>query len=265
MDILQEAIKAVKEAGKEVLKVYGSSDFSVRDKGDNDPVTKADLASEKIVLESLKKFDYGILSEESADNPERLNKERVWIIDPLDGTKGFIEKSGEFSIMIGLAENGVPILGLVYQPVEDKLYFAQKGQGAFLESREGVRDLRVSETFNFKEVRPVVSRHHLSEEEARFIKKMRFRKMQKQGSIGLKIGLLAGGVADFCFYANPKTWEWDSCSPQVILEEAGGTMTDIRGEELTYNKKDPRNPNGLLATNSLLHKRVVEELNKFFG
>ena len=142
MDILQEAIKAVKEAGKEVLKVYGSSGFSVRDKGENDPVTKADLASERIILQSLKRFDYGILSEESTDNPERLNKDRVWIIDPLDGTHNFMRGIDIFGVSLGLWAEGSFVLGVVYMPKDKELYWALKGKGAYKNGKKIYRILQ---------------------------------------------------------------------------------------------------------------------------
>ena len=122
---LKEIINLVRKAGKKVLEIYQNAP-KVYEKEDKSPVTEADFASEKIILSSLKKYSYGILSEETKDNPSRLEKEKIWIIDPLDGTKYFLQKTGEFSIMVGLVYKKEPVLGVVYKPVDDKIYFATR-------------------------------------------------------------------------------------------------------------------------------------------
>ncbi|KKU11477.1 MAG: Inositol monophosphatase, partial [Parcubacteria group bacterium GW2011_GWC2_45_7] len=159
LDILKPLIK---RAGQAVLKYYGHAG-EVQYKEQNDsPVTRADLASQEIIIGGLAQFGYPVLSEEKTDDMARLQSRRVWIIDPLDGTKDFLQNTSEFSIMIGLVEDGRPILGTVYQPASDILYYAKRGTGAYREQGDGLpMRLKVSDETKFQSVRLLVSRHHL--------------------------------------------------------------------------------------------------------
>lgn len=227
------------------------------------PVTEADLASEKVLLQALKPFGYAILSEETEDDLNRLNSDRVWVIDPLDGTKDFIQKTGEFSVMVGLVENGRPVLGAVYQPADKKLFFAEKGKGAFVEINENqIEKLEVSNIEDTNQSRMVVSRNHLKQEDEKVGKDiLNIFSFEKCGSNGLKIGRIAEDKADFFINTTSKMGEWDFCGPEAILMEAGGKMTDINGNELIYNKENPRMLGGLVASNGKFHDKIIEAIH----
>ncbi len=250
-NLLDEIIPTIKKAGTEIIKIY-NEDHEIEIKKDNSPVTKADLTTNKIICEHLKKYNYPILSEENKDDSARLKANRVWVVDPLDGTMDFIQKTGEFSIMVGLLENNSPVLGIVYQPAQDKLYYAIKNKGAYLIEKNKKTKLQVSEIKNPKEARAIVSRNHLNEETLQTLKNFGISKMVKCGSNGIKIGKIAAGEADFFINPTDRMGEWDSCAPEIILKEAGGKITGIAGTPLVYNQKEPRNKQGILATNNNL-------------
>lgn len=255
--------EVVKKAGAAAMEFYGK-EAGVRDKGGDNPVTDADLASEKVILDGVAHLDYGILSEESEDDLVRLDKERVFVIDPLDGTKDFINQTGEFTIMIGLVENGESIAGVVYQPVPDRLYFAERGQGAWLEEKGGepVR-IGVSEIDDPSEARLLISRNHLLELEQNVAKKLGLINLIPCGSAGLKISLISSAEAEIYMNTSDKTFEWDICAAAVILSEAGGVLTDMDGGEILFNKEDPRNHKGFVVTNTLLYEMCLSAIKSF--
>lgn len=255
---IEKVIKIAEKAGEAVLDIYHRN-FLSYEKEDKSPVTEADLIANKIILKELRKYGYGILSEESQDNLTCLKKEKVWIVDPLDGTTDFIQKTGDFSIMIGLAQKGEPVLGVVYQPTENKIYFSQKGKGAYLKTKDFLKKLRVSLREN--KIRLAVSRFHLDSAEMSLANKLNVQKIKKMGSVGLKIGLIAEGKADLYFTKTSKTHRWDSCAPEIILKEAGGKITDLEGKKLFSNRKQTKNLKGLLATNGLIHQKVIKIIN----
>lgn len=258
---LDTAKKLARKAGEAIMEIY-KDEVAVKYKAKDDPVTVADITANKIIIDGLKKFDYGILSEESADNKLRLSNERVWIIDPLDGTKDFIEKTDEFTVMIGLSAKGESVLGVVYSPVKDNLYYAEKDKGAFMQSRDDVKALEVSKNDDVREARMLVSRHHLGEAEGIISKNLGIKEIVPCGSAGLKIALMAASQGELNINASSKTWEWDLCAVDIILKEAGGKLTDIKGNKFIYNKEDARNLNGYVASNKLIHRRVLGELAK---
>ena len=259
-----EALKrALRAAGWAVMKFYGQEDLEVRDKGEDNPVSAADLASEKALLEVFSDFGYGLLSEESEDDLKRLKAERVWVMDPLDGTKDFINQTGDFTIMVGLVEAGEVILGGVYKPNEDRLFYAVRGEGAFVEEAGKVRELRVSDRKESSNWRLLVSRFHLRDEEVELSKGLGITEMVKSGSAGLKACRVAADEADL--YVNTsegKTYEWDICAADLIVTEAGGKVTDLDGKVIAYNKRDPRNMRGFLVSNGLAHERVLREIRR---
>lgn len=255
---VEQLISFVKKAGESVLKFYDSP--KVEYKKDNSPVTQADLASEKIILDGLSKIsNFGILSEETVDDKRRLKQEYVWIVDPLDGTKDFIQKTGEFSIMVGLAKNGEPVMGVVYQPAYKKLCYAVKGKGSFARVDNGAdKQLRVSSVEELQEGRLAVSRNHLSGKDAIYAEKMGLKDYVQVGSTGVKMCLIAQNEADLFFNTCAEMGEWDSCAPQMILTEAGGAVTGADGKPLSYNKSEPKNEFGIVASNGILHKKILE-------
>jgi len=251
--------KVIKEAGEAAMSFYDNP--GVNYKEDQSPVTGADLASEKVLLKALSKTGHSILSEESEDDLERLDSKKVWIIDPLDGTKDFIQKTGEFSVMVALVKKGRPILGAVYKPAERKLFYAEKGKGAFLEIEDSnIEKLQVSDISDPSLARMVVSRNHLKSEDAQVAESMKVAGFKKHGSNGLKIGQIAKQKADFFINTTGKMSEWDFCGPEIILTEAGGKMTDIYGEELVYNKEDPKMRGGMVASNGQFHDKIIEAI-----
>ncbi len=256
--ILKDVINIVKKAGKEILKIY-KKDYQIYKKKDGSSVTEADLISEKIILSGLKKYNYPILSEESKDDKSRIKKEKIWIVDPLDGTNDFLEKNGEFSIMIGLVYNKEPVLGVVYKPVGDKLYFAKKKEGAYLqEGKSPIKKIKVSNILSLSEANFVVSRSHFSKKTRNFLKKNNIKKVTQVGSTGVKIGLVAEGRADAYITLSNKTCQWDICAPEIILKEAGGKITNLKGKNLVYNRREIRNLNGVLAANKKIHNVIIK-------
>ncbi len=258
---LEEIINLVKQAGEKVLEIYQRK-FKVYEKEDKSPITEADFASEKIILSGLKKYGYGILSEESKDDSSRLKKERVWIIDPLDGTQGFLRKTGEFSIMVGLVEKGESILGVVYKPVDDKMFFVEKEKGAYLkETSKPLKRLKVSSTSCLSDANFVFSRSHLGDLEKKFIQNYKISRVIYMGSIGIKLGLIAEGKVEGYFAMSTKTCQWDICAPKIILKEAGGKVTDIEGKHAIYNRWQVRNLDGIVASNGKIHTQIIENVN----
>lgn len=256
LDILTEVKLIIKQAGGAVLKFYYDG-CEVDYKDDNSPLTQADLTSNEIIVSGLEKFGYGVLSEELTDNDLRLSKKRVWIIDPLDGTKDFVQKTDDFTIMIGLVEEGAPVLGVIYRPAKDELYYAVKNSGAFLQVGEKEpQRICVSRKSDIREARMLSSRFHESESENGMIRDLGIREKDICGS-SIKACMIARGGAEINFNSVPKTWEWDVCASDIILHEAGGKMTDTRGQGFVYNKKDPRNNYGYVASNGLLHGSVI--------
>lgn len=259
---LQEIINLVREAGEKVLEIY-QDETKVHRKKDKTPVTEADLISEKIILSALREYGYGILSEEKEDTSSRLKEDKIWIVDPLDGTQDFLQKTDDFSIMVGLAREGKSVLGVVYKPVGDKVYFAQEGKGAFLkEPDEPLRKLKVSGTFSLPDAHFVFSRSHIGKLEKEFIRNSKTKGVTCMGSTGLKLGFIAEGKADGYFTISNKTSQWDICAPEIILREAGGKVTNKRGKEFTYNRREVRNLQGIVASNRVIHEKIIEKLQQ---
>ncbi len=201
--------------------------------------------------------DDGVLSEESDDDLVRLEKERVWIIDPFDGTKEFIARNGEFSIMIGLAVRGEAVMGVIMQP-ETGLLYAACGLGAYLEEGGERIPLQVSETDRTNQMILVSSRSHRQQITDKMRSTMRITSERVSGSVGLKVGLIARRLADLYLHPSPGCKEWDLCAPQALLEAAGGRITDCWGNPIWYNKRDVRAHNGLVASNAAIHELVVD-------
>ena len=258
---LEFACKVAKEASTIVKTFYiGSSD--VQYKNGDEPVTEADRSANQHIVSRVSEAypDDGILSEESKDDLSRLDKERVWIIDPLDGTKEFIARNGEFSIMIGLAINGVPVMGVIMQPEADLVYLGIRGEGAWLEEDGERIELHVSDTVKTSQMTLVSSRSHRRQITDQMRSSMRITSERVSGSVGLKVGLISRKLADLYLHPSPGCKEWDLCAPQAVLEAAGGKMTDCWGNELRYNKRDVRAHNGLVASNDQIHDRIVRKV-----
>ncbi len=262
----EKASQLAREAGEAALFFYNRK-YNISDKpGNNGPVTQADLACNNIIIEGLtKEFDYGILSEETDDDFSRLKNKRIWVIDPLDGTKDFIDKTGEFSIMIGLIENKEPILGIVYVPSEQLMYYALRGRGAFKKKlRKSSQRIQVSSRNEFKDMFLLTSRFHASNTVVKAASDLGINNTLTKGSAGLKICAIAEGSADININPSDKSWEWDVAAADIILSEAGGKLTDVFENKFIYNKKDPRNLQGYIASNNWRHLEIIREVKKHY-
>lgn len=264
---LETAIALARTAGRRILEFYAMEIVAEQKVGaDNktEPVTIADKTASKIIVEGLAEEFPGdaILSEEETDDAEnRLIGKRVWMIDPIDGTWGFIKKDGDFGVQIGLTKDGEVILGVVFIPAHNRLFYAAKGKGAFLiEKEQEARKLKVSDKIDFSKMNLVASRNHRSPKMYQIIETFNFKKEIQRGSVGLKIGLIAEQTADLYIHLSPRTKFWDTCAPQIILEEAGGRMTDIFGFPLRYDTRDVQNHNGILASSGAAHDEAVKKL-----
>lgn len=255
--ILKKAIPVVRMAGEAILDLY-HKEYKVFEKDDKSPVTEADLLSDKIIAEGLRPIGYPILSEESEDDLKRMESDWVWVVDSLDGTNGFLNKTDEFAVMVGLAHKGESVFGMVYLPVQDKFYYAAKCEGAYMivGDAEPVR-LQVSSQDDIHKASLVVSRSHLSQEIKDAAERLEVGVYTQCGSNGVKMGLVAEGKADLNFNPTDRMGQWDLCGPQIIVEEAGGKVSGIHGEDLRYNGENEKNPYGIVATNGILHHKVL--------
>ncbi|MGH1567002.1 MAG: 3'(2'),5'-bisphosphate nucleotidase CysQ family protein [Nitrosopumilus sp.] len=260
MHELDIAINAAKEAGNAIMEIYHGK-FETSKKNDDSPITDADIKSNEIIKGILSQTKHVILSEEDKDDQSRLSKNIVWIVDPLDGTSDFIDKTGEFTVMIALIKDKKPILGVIGWPTEKTLFVAQKGSGAFRFSGEEWKKITVTNIEDLSKCRAVGSRHHLSDKEKSFIKKLGIKDFTSVGS-SLKVGMISSGEAEAYITTTNKMKEWDSAASYCIISEAGGKMTDMMGNDITYNNKDVYHQNGILATNRLIHENIVKEFKK---
>jgi 3'(2'), 5'-bisphosphate nucleotidase len=246
------AITAALEAGKVILEIYKSDDFEVEVKGDNSPLTKADIASHNVIMSYLTETNIPILSEEGKEIPyeERKDWLQLWIVDPIDGTKEFIKRNGEFTVNIALIENQKTLIGVIFVPVTGELYFSTKEMGAFkvkvdlnhfdietLISNGNKLPLeREDKTFTI-----VASRSHMSKETEEYVAGIR----NKHGNVNLiskgsslKLCMVAEGTAD-CYPRFAPTMEWDTAAGQAICEHAGFKVIDwVTKENMLYNRKE---------------------------
>jgi 3'(2'), 5'-bisphosphate nucleotidase len=258
---LEVARRLAREAGERILEFY-RGDTEVQWKGVGDPVTAADHAANELIVAELRRAfpDDGILAEESPDNTDRLTRRRVWMIDPMDGTKQFIEKIDEFAVMIGLAIEGEPHLGVVYQPPLDRLYYGATGVGAYVEEKWSTKRLHVTDVHDLSKMTIALSRSHHSVTVDRVCDHLGVGHRIKSGSVGLKFGLIAEGRAHLYIHATAQTNQWDTCGPEAILKAAGGTITDLTGEMLRYNRSEIRNLNGIVASNGTRHTEILDAI-----
>jgi 3'(2'), 5'-bisphosphate nucleotidase len=224
------------ESGRSILTIYQDLNPQVQFKLDHSPVTQADLVSHHILQTGLARLEphWPVLSEESVEVPfeERKSWRHFWMVDPLDGTKEFLHRSGEFTVNIALIEDDRPILGVVYAPVIDKLYFAARGAGSYRTDDKVTTPIKVASTTTGN-TRFVISRRHASEQET--LTHFKGCELMVMGS-SLKFCLIAEGSADV-YPRNGPTMEWDTAAGQCVLEEAGGSVTDIEGNAIRYNKQ----------------------------
>lgn len=260
---LSVAESLVREAGAVVLRYFGSGIAVEYKPGEEGPVTRADREADHLIVEGLRRAfpGDGLLSEEAPDDGSRWRSERVWMIDPLDGTKDFIHGRHGFSVMVGLAIAGRPSLGMIFQPTTGTLYRAWRGGGAWQVGPDGTTTrLQVSTVSELAGIRLVASASHRTEAIDRVRTALGVADEMNIGSVGLKLGLIARGERDL--YINPVSHSslWDTCGPEALLDEAGGRMTDLHGGPLDYTGRSLKNERGLVASNGLVHELVVEKL-----
>ena len=245
---LKLAIDASLNAGKIIMKYY-RDDYEIKEKGYHNPVTTADNEADSFLKSELTNArpDYGWLSEETVDSEDRLGKERVWIVDPLDGTKEFIRRNGEFTVNIALVETGCPVLGVVYRPVTDMLYLGAEGAGAWRIPGGGEPEaLLGGPHYSEKsEVRVVASRSHLTPEVETFVEELRGQGREVEflsAGSSLKLCLVAEGAADVYPRFGP-TMEWDTGAAHAVAAAAGRQVLDAETRQpLSYNKENLLNP-----------------------
>jgi 3'(2'), 5'-bisphosphate nucleotidase len=259
------ALELAREAGAAILDVYeGPLEIQQKaDADDREPVTQADkLANEIIVARLQQEFpNDGILAEESIDTSHRLDKARVWMIDPLDGTTGFIDGNGDFAVQIGLTESGESVLGVVYLPLTGVLYRAVRGSGTWIERPDcEVEEAHVSNHREISTMRLAASRSHRSPRMDKVVQAFGLKEEVRRGSVGIKVGLLVEQQCDLYMHLSPRTKQWDTSAPEIILREAGGCLTDLFGRPLRYNKADLQNRNGIVASNGVVHTQIIESL-----
>ncbi|MCF6194826.1 MAG: 3'(2'),5'-bisphosphate nucleotidase CysQ [Kangiellaceae bacterium] len=244
MQVMLEDVKRIaREAGKKILEIYNTDDFEVQIKSDDSPLTKADLAAHNIIVDFLEKKypEIPCLSEESTgiEFNDRKDWQQCFIIDPLDGTKEFIARNGEFTVNIALQKEGTPLLGVIYVPVTDTLYFAAKGVGAFKQERNSephsisVRSLNQKDGKNHFTV--VASRRHGLDKVETLCQNLASYDLTSRGS-SLKMCMVAEGAADF-YPRLALTSEWDTAAAQAIVEQAGGKIVQLDFSDMTYNQK----------------------------
>ena len=240
-------------AGERIMQIYGT-DFSddVKYKDDRSPLTRADRASNDIIVDELRRNfpEYAILSEEEKDNKERLGNDLCFVVDPLDGTKEFIKRNGQFTVNIALSHKHRSVMGVIYVPVTQELYYASEGDGAYLKRVDGaVERLNVSDNIDHTRLRAVVSGSHSCDEMEQLIKIYNITDLLRIGS-SLKGCLVAKGDADIYYRHNP-TMEWDTAAMQCIVEEAGGVFRQMDDSPMLYNRENSLNDKGFYAINHI--------------
>ena len=256
---LEVAVRAARAAGRVILEHYADPELGARVKPDQSPVTVADEAADQLILGELRAACPGdaILSEESPDDPIRFSRSRLWIVDPLDGTRDFLAKTGDFSVLIGLAIDGKPVLGVAYQPTRDALYRAIKGGGAFLDTGGTTHRLTTSRRDSPSELRVGISRLNPDDGLGKVLAAAGLAPRAVQMGASVKHLALARGDLDAVMNLSPGEMEWDTCAPEVILTEAGCKMTDGDGNPFKYNQRDLHRRRGSIASNGLCHGLMI--------
>jgi len=244
--VLENVKELTREAGRIILEIY-KKDFSVDFKEDSSPITEADRKSNDYIVENLKRKypECAILAEESKNDPKRLENDWCFIVDPLDGTKEFVKKNGEFTVNIALCHKGKPVLGVIGIPVTGELYYAVKGKGAYYENDGHIEKIHVSS--RTEDIRLMMSRSHKSDKLMQLIEKNGIKNVVSAGS-ALKGCLIARGEAEVYYRFGP-TMEWDTAAMQCIVEEAGGIFRQMDDSEMTYNRENNLNEKGFYILN----------------
>ncbi len=251
--VAQEAARA---AGAVVRRWY-DGDYTVRQKGHDSPVTEADMEANQAIHTRISVAfpDDGWLSEETRDSAERRSKRRVWVIDPLDGTKEFINHIPEFCVCVALVDDGVPVVGVSYNPAREEMFAAARGRGATLNGAP----VRVSATADMVSARFLASRSEAARGEWKEFESTLH--VELTGSVAYKLALIAAGRVDATFSLTPKN-EWDVCAGTALITEAGGNITDRYGKPLRFNQRRETLLPGIIASNAALYPAIVQMLRE---
>ena len=257
--LISSAIEIAKEAGEAIIEIY-NSDFDYQLKKDLSPITAADNLSHNIILERLESLtpEIHILSEENCDIPYKIRTQwtKYWLVDPLDGTKEFINKNGEFTVNIALIDNNTPILGIIHIPVTDETYWGSKVNGSFYSNEKDDAE-RINVADNHQNpIRLVVSRSHPSEMLNSLLEKLVDYEIIEVGS-SIKFCHIASGGADLYPRFGP-TSEWDTAAGEAIVNYAGGHVVTAGGDSMNYNsKEDYLNPNFIVSNGRIISERIL--------
>lgn len=260
---IEELLRIARAAAAIVLEVYATP-FEVEQKAPGDPVTAADRRANALICRELEVSFPGeaILAEESVpEDPgeiaARTRKERVFFVDPLDGTRDFARRNGEFAVMIGLAERGRAAAGVVAIPATGELLWGRVGAGGGITDAEGrTRPIQVSDLASPEEATAVVSRSHRARSLQGLLERLGVRRVIPCGSVGVKVARVVTGAADL-YVHDVGCKLWDTCAPEAILTAAGGRFSDLGGGPINYASADLKLRNGLIATNGALHEAIV--------
>lgn len=248
-DELDLLIRLGQKASAKILEIYAHG-FNVEIKSDNSPVTDADKASDEIIKNGIKKAfpEYGLLTEEDKDDKARLSKDKVFIIDPLDGTSDFVKKDGQFAINLALADKHIPVVGVIVIPLQKAIYFACKGKGAYVKE-EGRMIQKIHTSYKNSSLRMLVSACHVSPllNDVLAKHKDQLSSVTGMGS-ALKACLISRGDDELAVSLGMGTKEWDTCAPQILIQEAGGQYCDVHGRIMKYNRDDVYNRDGYIIT-----------------
>ena len=261
-DLVEQLIEISKEAGKAILEIYNTN-FDYQIKEDLSPLTKADILSHNIICQRLKVLtpDIPILSEENSDIPFNIRSlwKQYWLVDPLDGTKEFIKRNGEFTVNIALIENNIPIFGVIYIPVSNEIYWGLENDGSYYQKNiHEKKRIQVSE-INNRTLRIITSRSHENKLPHSFLDQMDNVEIINKGS-SLKFCLIASGEADI-YPRLGLTSEWDTAAGEAIVKFAGGQVVTTNGEQILYNKNSSFiNPQFIVSSDNQLIRKFVDSL-----
>jgi 3'(2'), 5'-bisphosphate nucleotidase len=248
-----------------IVRHYANTGIAVEKKSDDSPVTVADREANTAIVDVLRAAfpADAILSEESPDDQRRLAEQRVWIVDPLDGTRDFVARTGQFAVHIALAVGGEPVVGVVYQPVTDTMYSACTGGGATRTQRGAREPLRVSDRAATSELRIGVSRLNATSVLGKCLDAAGLAGQAVPMGASSKHMALAAGELDAVICLGGGEFEWDTAAPELVIREAGGQLSDGDGRKFSYNLADTMHHRGSLATNGRCHDSLLEIIRPY--
>lgn len=260
---LDLAKRLAREAGRVILDVYAAP-FSVQEKaGGQGPVTEADSRANELIVEALRReFPTDSIIAEESYRRDELDSTRCWFVDPLDGTREFVDRNGMFAVHIGLAVDGKAAAGVVFAPVSGKLYFGADEVGCWLEHGGSPRRLVLPPPKEVRSLHLLVSRAFRSPRTTEVMERLGVAKVTQQGSVGLKVGLIAEGLADLYVHASPRSGRWDTCAPEALLRAAGGVLTDTTGRPYLYDGRELENSRGIVACSPQVLQAILPVLRE---